>query len=209
MEQGGKEIGSSRLRERPREIRSSRLPVLLFIFSALVACRHKGEPVVEAGAGDAGVDASVAVEDPRLDELWARARDGEADDLARLADREGSLGLEERAEAGAHRATALRAAAFAGTLEGLPWLASVAASGTDEEAEIALQSAAQLAAEPRRSVDPEDALEVRAGCDSLLALAKGADRPRARRLGAIRVLRMLADRGCAKADEIPSDLDVR
>ncbi len=164
---------------------------------------------MEAGAGDAGVDVGVAVEDPRLEELWARARDGEADDLARLADREGSLGLEERAEAGAHRATALRAAGFAGTLEGLPWLASVAANGTDEEAALALQSAAELAAQPRRSVDPEDALEVRAGCDSLLALAKGADRPRARRLGAIGVLRMLADRGCAKADEIPADLDVR
>ena len=182
---------------------------LLGVALGTSGCPKKTAPVAEAGPVDAGVEAGVLAGDPRLEELWARARDGEADDLARLADREGSLGLEERGTDPVARLTALRAAGFAGDLEALPWLAEIGTSDTDEEAEVALASAAQLAAVPRRSVDPEDALELRAGCDKLLALARAPERPKARRIGAIRVLRMLADRGCAKPGDIPTDLDAR
>jgi hypothetical protein len=191
---------------RSEEGRSSDLPIFLCLL-ALSGCPRKASPSAEAGVVDAGLDVVVAAADPRLEELWARAKDGEADDLARLADREGSGGLEERASDPGARLTALRAAGFAGGLDVLPWLADVASHGTDAEAEAALDSAARLAAEPRRAVDPDDALEVRAGCDALVALAKTQSGPRARRIGAIRVLRMLADRGCAPPDQIPTDLD--
>jgi hypothetical protein len=176
---------------------------------AISGCPKKTAPVAEAGPVDAGPEAAVLVGDTRLEELWARAKDGEADDLARLADHEGSMALEEQGTDPSRRLTALRAAGFAGDLAALPWLAEVGTSGTDEEATAALASAAELAAQPRRSVDPEDALELRAGCDKLLALARGIERPKARRVGAIRVLRMLQDRGCAKPEEIPTDLDAR
>jgi hypothetical protein len=194
-----------------------RHPFAVALLGAALAtsgCPKKAPPSAEAGASDAPGDAAIreaeaapSPEDLRIEELWSRAKDGEADDLARLADREGTLGLEEGGTDPAHRLTALRAAGFAGDLTALPWLADVATSGTDEEAVVALASAAELAAAPRRSVDPEDALELRAGCDALLGLAKEPTKPKPRRIGAIRVLRMLSDRGCAKAADVPTDLD--
>ena len=64
-----------------------------------------------------------------------------------------------------------------------------------------------IAARPRRAVDPEDAAEMKSGCDALLTLAKQSDAARARRIIAIRALRMLSERGCVAAAEIPADLD--
>ena len=91
----------------------------------------------------------------------------------------------------------------------LPWLVQVGATGKDDEAKAALGSVVELAARPRRPVDPEDAVELHAGCGALLELAKAADRPRERRVLAIRALRMLSDRGCVKRAEIPTDLDAK
>ena len=175
----------------------------------LCGCPHHAS---SSAGGEGGVDAAPQADaavpgDPRVEELWTRAKEGEADDLARLADREGSAGLEERAKDPAYRLTALRAVGFVRALDPLPWLADAATNGTDPEADAALASAAQLASEPRRSVDPEDALELRQGCATLLALAKDTKRPRARRVGALRVIRMLDDRGCAKPGDVPTDLD--
>ena len=162
---------------------------------------------------DAAVLAAVVAPDPVLEELWTRAKGGDADDLARLADREGESGLAERGRSDpAARMAAIRAMAFApepGAFGGLPFLAE-AARGTDEpQAQAALESAIDLAARPRRAVDPEDAAEMKAGCDSMLALAKDVKAPRARRVNAIRALRMLADRGCVDPAALPTDLDAR
>jgi hypothetical protein len=153
------------------------------------------------------VDAAAV--DPLLEDLWARAQDGEADDLARLHDREGSLALVERGQAAGFRLRAIEALGYADDLYAFPWLSDVAVHGGDTEALLALASLAQVAARPRRSVDPEDGLEVRQGCDALLGLAKDVTGPRARRIGAVRVLRMLEDRGCAQRSDIPTDVDLR
>jgi hypothetical protein len=184
---------------------------LAFILLAASGCPRKPPSAAEAGSVEAGAGAGVdaAVRDPRLDELWERAGDGEADDLARLADREGTDGLVERARSPAQRMTALQAIGYTGDLAALPFLAEVATKGSDAEAEAALSSASQIAAEPRRATDPEDALELHEGCAALLALAKDVTRPRPRRVGSIRALRMLAERGCVKREDIPADLDVR
>ena len=164
---------------------------------------------MDAAAREADALASVAAaSDPQLDDLWARAREGEVDDLARLADREGTTGLILRAKDAAFLRTALMAMAYTGDLTGLPWLADTAAGPDEGDANAALASAAELASNPRRSVDPEDALEVRDGCDKLVLLAKDTVRSRARRVGALRALRMLSDRGCAPAD-LPTDTDTR
>jgi len=145
----------------------------------------------------------------------ASTSDGALD--ARLADREGGGGLAGRGSADpAARMTALRAMAFASdpqVFEGLPFLADVARGSNDDEANAALDSALDLAAHPRRAVDPEDAAELRQGCDGLLALAvdreAGAKNPKmlARRVKAIRALRMLVDRGCVDPAAIPPDAD--
>jgi hypothetical protein len=169
-----------------------------FVLLAAGGCPRKPSSPIEGGDapinGDAEAGADAGTRDPRVEELWDRAGDGETDDLARLADREGTDGLVERASR---------------DLAALPFLAEVAAKGSDGEAEAALSSASQIAAEPRRATDPEDALELHEGCAALLAVARDVARPKPRRVGAIRALRMLAERGCVKREEIPTDLDVR
>ncbi len=192
--------------------------------SGVVACRPGapsggGAPSAASTAaagggltGGAAVTPSIAPLDPVELELWTRAKGFEADDLARLADHEGAGGLVTRASAEpAWRPTAIRAMAFApepGAFEELPWLARNARTESDPEAAAALDSVIDLAARPRRAIDPEDAAELREGCDLLLALAKDAQAPRARRIASVRALRMLSDRGCVKASDVPSDLDI-
>jgi len=87
-----------------------------------------------------------------------------------------------------------------------------AADGDPEELmrlATALETIGDLAAAPRRANDPEDAPELHEGCASLLALSRAGERPRERRVLAIRALRMLADRGCVKRADIPAELDAR
>jgi hypothetical protein len=178
----------------------------------LVAC---GRGAVRPADGGLIADAAVAFvrADPKREELWTRAKGGDPGDLARLADAEGESGLAERGGADpASRMTALRAMAFApdpGAFAGLPFLAEAAGGGDDAQAGAALDSAIDLAARPRRAIDPEDAAEMKAGCDALLALAKDPKGPRSRRVNAIRALRMLAERGCVDPAALPTDLDAR
>ena len=160
-----------------------------------------GEATLEADADDAGPEER----DPRAEELWTRAREGDADDLARLYDLEGDRGLVERGALPAYRMTALQALGFAHDFFALPWLSEIAGSGTDAEAEAALESARSLAAWPRATRDPEDALELRAGCENLLALVIAKDKQPTRRAHAASVLRMLASLGCASADAADRD----
>jgi hypothetical protein len=145
--------------------------------------------------------------DPRIEELWERAADGELADLARLYDREGERGLIERATLPVYRMTALAALGCAEDFTPLPFLADVASTGPDAEAALALESAERLAARPERARDPEDALELREGCDRLLALARQTTAPAGRRARAVSALRMLASTGCIRGDAIPVDLD--
>jgi hypothetical protein len=164
--------------------------------------------VAPTDAHAAALDAAAATsEDPLLTDLWARAAEGDADDLARLYDAVGSDALIEASPVGPRRLTSLRALAYADDLTPLPFLAKVATSGTDDEAAVALDSASFAAAEPRRARDPDDALEAHAGSVLLLALAKDPTRPVARRALAVRVIRLLADRSGVPAADVPTDLD--
>ncbi|HEX4513980.1 MAG TPA: hypothetical protein VH054_10600, partial [Polyangiaceae bacterium] len=71
-------------------------------------------------------------------------------------------------------------------------------------------SADAIAARKREQVDPEDDDELAAGCASLLAAAKNTQRARPIRVGAVRALRMLADRpACVKPSDIPTDVDAK
>jgi hypothetical protein len=80
---------------------------------------------------------------------------------------------------------------------------------SDDDAKAALESIVELAARRRRATDPEDADELHAGCVALLDLARSTERSKERRVLAIRALRMLAERGCVKRADIPTDLDAR
>ncbi len=158
---------------------------------------------------DAAADVNVA-RSPQMEELWTRAKDGDDDELERLAQREGIRGLEERATSPQFRVTALRAMAFAPGFSALPTLGAAAASGTDDEALAAVGSADAIAARKREQVDPEDDEEMQSGCAQLLATAKDAKRARPIRVGAVRALRMLADRPkCVKPADIPTDVDAK
>lgn len=180
-----------------------------------VACGRGTAPSAALPDGAKVQDAAIVAVavDLATEELWTQAKGGEAGDLARLADRVGESGLVERAAANpGSRMTALQAMAFApepGAFGGLPFLAESARGPDEGQAQAALQSAIDLAARPRRAIDPEDAPEMKAGCDSMLALASDPKAPRARRVNAVRALRMLADRGCVNPSALPTNLDAR
>jgi len=141
---------------------------------------------------------------------WGAAREGEPEELMRLADLVTCTGLHERAvQQPELRPTALAAARYCRDFSELPWLAQVGTEGSDADARAALDAVVDLAARPRRSVDPDDADELHTGCATLLTLARTPDRPRDRRVLAIRALRMLADYGCVKRPDIPTDLDAK
>lgn len=159
---------------------------------------------------EAGADVNVA-RSAELEELWARAKDGDDDELERLARAEGEHGLEERAASPAHRVTALRAMAFSPGFSAMPTLGAAAAQGTDDEGRAAVASADAIAARKRAQVDREDDDELVQGCASLLAAAKNGKRAREIRVGAVRALRMLADQSsrCVKPSDIPTDVDAK
>jgi hypothetical protein len=157
----------------------------------------------------AGAQTGAPGEDAHIADLWTRAADGDADDLARLSERVGSDVLLESSMSPARRMTAIRALGYVDDFTALSFLAAVGATGTDEEASAALGSIALQAAQPRRATDPEDALEIHEGCARLLALAKDKTRPAPRRVLSIRALRLLSDRGWVPATDVPTDLDAR
>ncbi len=194
--------------------------LLIFLFILLVSACGKGKPTTaaapSASSAAAEVDAGVAVEgddgavpmDARETAQWAAAKEGEPEELMRLADLVTCTGLHERAvQQPELRPTALAAARYCRDFSELPWLAQVGAEGSDADARAALEADDDLAARPRRSVDPDDADELHTGCATLLALARKTDAARDRRVLAIRALRMLADYGCVKRPDIPTDLD--
>ncbi|HEX4514898.1 MAG TPA: hypothetical protein VH054_15235, partial [Polyangiaceae bacterium] len=106
------------------------------IASALFArCKCGGDGAVDGAAPwlDAAADANVT-RSAQIEELWTRAKDGDDDELARLAQKEGAHGLEERAASPQFRVTALRAMAFAPGFSSFPTLGGAVEKGTDEEA---------------------------------------------------------------------------
>ena len=193
----------------------------LAFFSAIACGKGKAPsaaaPSASGGAGpaEAGVaaaDSEDASEPMSAREVaqWAAAKEGEPEELMRLTDLVTCTGLHERAvQQPELRPTALAAAKYCRDFSELPWLAQVGTDGSDADARAALDAVVDLAARPRRSVDPEDADELHTGCATLLMLARTPDRPRDRRVLAIRALRMLADYGCVKRPDIPTDLDAK
>ncbi len=184
---------------------------LIIALSLFARCKCNGAADADAAPPwlEAGADVNVT-RAAEIEELWTRAKDGDDDELARLAAREGEHGLEERAAMPQHRSTALRAMAFSSGFSALPTLGAAAEKGTDDEARAAVTSADAIAARKRAQVDPEEEDELALGCTSLLAAAKNKTRAREIRIGAVRALRMLADRPhCVKPADIPTDVDAK
>lgn len=184
---------------------------LVVLFATCGGC-GRSNPNQPASPGDAdGATSARAAEGgaastaAAMERLWELAKDGEEEDLATLAVHEGPEGLIEGAARPDQKMTAIRAMAYARGWAQLPYLATIAAAKDDAEAKAALESIVDLAARPRRSEDPEDAAELEEGCTKLVTLAKAADREKARRVQAIRALRMMP---CPKTD-LPTDLDAR
>jgi hypothetical protein len=162
-----------------------------------------------AGGGQAEPQAEQAPIDSREAAQWAAAAQGDPEELMRLEGLVGCDGLRDRATRRDLRVTAVLAMQYCHDLSLLPLLAELASAGSDTEAQAALGVIRELAARRRLATDPEDALELRAGCSALLALARATSRPRDRRAAAVSAIRMLADRGCVQRAEIPTDLDLK
>ncbi len=193
----------------------ARIRAVLACCAVALGCGRGASPsatLSQSSVGaDGGAESLVPLPmDARERAQWAAAADGDPEELMRLTNLVGCEALRERAFADASlRRVALRAEAYCPDLSELPWLAEVAGGPDDADARAALESIGDLAAAPRRATDPEDATELREGCTALLALSRAVERPRERRVLAIRALRMLADRGCVKRADIPGELDAR
>jgi hypothetical protein len=135
--------------------------------------------------------------------------EGDAVDLARLADREGAGGLLEGLEEGG--AIGLVA------LAALPWAADADAA-YQRLGEIVrqldppatgpvLQAIVDMAARPRRQTEPLDPPGLRSCAEALLTLAEKKSLARNVRASAISALRLLVERGAVSATAIPTDLD--
>jgi hypothetical protein len=170
-----------------------------------------GDGSSAGGADDvaAGASEASAPMDARETAQWTAARQGDPEELMRLEDLVGCEGLVERAARQELRETAIRAMQYCPDFSELPWLARSATEGATAEARAALETIDELAARPRRATDPEDAEELHEGCAALLDLSRAESRPRERRVLAVRALRMLADRGCARTADIPAGLGAR
>ena len=171
-----------------------------------------GDTTAAQAADGGGVPASKAafVMDGaalRDERMWNHAKDGEDEDLSTLAAHEGAMGLVEATSDPTLRSTAIRAMAFARGWAQLPFLARAASDKDDEEARLALDAVVELAARPRRAEDPEDAEELAQGCELLSTLARDAARPRERRVGAIRALRMMPCPPPKDGEALPTDVD--
>jgi len=182
--------------------------LLLLWPGALAHCRSARESV--DAAPPPSLSAQPAAESERTkEELWRRALDGDAIDLARLADREGAGGLLEGLEEGG----AIGLAALAA----LPW-AEDADAAYQRLGEIVrqldpaatgpvLQAIIGMAARPRRQTEPLDPAGLRSCTEALVTLAERRSLAKTVRAPAISALRLLAERGAISAAVIPSDLD--
>lgn len=158
----------------------------------------------EAGAGERSPIA--AIDDARTKDLWERAnKEGEVDDFARLADHVGTPALEAALADKERRVSALRALGHSPGFGQLLPLAKAAKEGPDADAEGAFTSIRLLALRPVKSEDQEELSEMREGCAVLVALATDKGAPGPRRKNALSVLRMLKERGCVAAKDIPAE----
>lgn len=181
----------------------------------IVAC-GRTSPTANAPDSSKPVPSTVAASDggegPReaheaMDELWSRAAEGAEEDVIRLARTLGPTGLADGATTKETNRLAAKAMAYTEGLAGLAWLADKAAGEDTELALEAAESAVRLAARGRDQNDPEDVEEMREGCKKLLAVSKGSA-PKPLKIKAIRAMRLLADRGCQKVEDIPKDFDL-
>jgi hypothetical protein len=209
-------VGPARARVRGARAVLALFAALVGVASLATACSACGKNGSGGGNVAAGTSSAPAVSRTSFPPeagpaavrdvaMWTSARDGQPEDLASLATHEGAIGLVEAAADPDLRKTALRAMGFARGWAQLPYLVRTAAEADEEEARLALDSAVELAARRRTGEDVEDVAELREGCEKLGALARDGERPRDRRVVALRVLRMMP---CPK-QELPSDLDAR
>jgi hypothetical protein len=198
-------------------VRLALVATLACVTTALAACSACGKGGGAGGAsvaaGTSGAPTTSRTSFPpeagaavvRDVAMWTSARDGQTEDLASLATHEGAAGLVEAAADPELRKTALRAMGFARGWAQLPYLARTASEPDDDDARLALESAVALSARRRTAEDVEDATELLEGCEKLGAVARDAERPRERRVLALRALRMMP---CPKQD-LPADVDAR
>ena len=178
-----------------RPLGLSRSALALAAFAAF-AC---SKPSAEAKDGGPPDDKNASAQKATADD----------DELFRWARRDGVEALMDAARTGERkRPDVYRALAQSGEVRVLAFLADEAKT-REKDAQAALEAANEVAATPRKQVDPDDVEELRAASEKLLWLAKQSGRPAKERALAVSTLRMLVAYGCVRAAEIPTDLDAK
>jgi hypothetical protein len=145
------------------------------------------------------------------DDLWKRALDGDAADLARLADREGAGGLLEGLEqGGALGLTALLSLPFADDAElAYGRLAEILRQVAPSDAAPVVAAVRGVAQSARWQSEPFDPAGLVACGDALLGIARRTELPATVRAPVISAARLLAERHGVDRRAIPVDLDAR
>jgi hypothetical protein len=181
---------------------------LAWISFFVLACGRTASSSGAQPADDAATRLAASYAEIARDTVvWEGARQGDPDEVTRLYHYEGVARLLERGGRKPDRMAVIAALAHAPDFTPFPWLADQAASGDDKEAVSALDSMVTLATRVRTTNDPEDADDLHDGCIRTLELARSSRQPKERRAAAVGILRMLVDRGCVKAEDIPTELD--
>jgi hypothetical protein len=178
---------------------------------ALAACHHEAKVGSDA-APPPDFEAKLRADSPRAkDELWQAALAGEVRDVARLADREGAVGLLEGLEEGGPVAlAALTALPYADDAElSLRRLGEIAIALDADKARPVLDAVLGISSRRRRQTEPLDPGGARSCAEALLDIARRKDLAVRARARAISALRLLADRGAVDARAIPVDLDAK
>jgi hypothetical protein len=177
----------------------------------LASCRGSNKDTLDAAPPPSLNSKSDKESERAKDDLWHRAADGDAIDLARLADREGAGGLlEGLEEGGAIGRTALEALPFASDSEAaLQRLGEILRQIDPGESGPIVRTITGIVLRPRRQTEPVDPPGLRSCAMALLDLAQKTSLAKGVRAPAISALRLLSERNALDAGMIPTDLDAK
>ena len=184
--------------------------LLVVLSAALGACKSKPSPLLaDAAPPPSFADRKDKGASLEIDETWRAAMDGDPVDLARLADREGAIGLLEVMEQGGEPArTALHALPEADDAElALRRLGEIALQTDEPVRQDVVDVIERIAARPLTQTEVLDATGARACADAMLELARNPKVKKDTRAKAISALRRMVDRLVVDPKQIPTELD--
>jgi hypothetical protein len=182
----------------------------LLIAASLWGCKRKSSALLaDAAPPPSFADRKVTDASVELDEQWKRSMQGDPNELASLADREGAIGLLVGVEQGGDvGVVALHALPHADDAElALQRLGEIALQTDGATQHDVVEVIEQIAARPARQTEVLDAPGARACADALLEISRKSSNKKDTRALAVSALRQMTERLVVDPKQIPTELD--